>query len=102
MKRLIREIQPHVKLYRDDKNGIAWIADGRVGLGISIHPNIDASGSVRGMIERGHWKNTDRTVRSHGFIYKIDRLSYNRHSELEKIVVDECLCQACVERRCGK
>lgn len=49
MKKFIRSIEEHVNLYRDDKNGIAWIEDGRTGLGISIHANIDISGSVRGM-----------------------------------------------------
>ena len=32
MKQFIREIEESVKLYRDDKNGIAWIEDGSTGL----------------------------------------------------------------------
>ncbi len=103
-KRMIREIEPGVILYRDDKTGIAWIADGRTGCGISIHSNISDTGSARGMKHLGYWKKKDRTVRSHGFIYNIDTLvydwdkgSYNR--ELEDIVANECMCQSCVERR---
>ena len=48
-KKLIKEIRPYVKLYRDTNNGIAWIEDGSTGLGISVHPNLDKSGSVTGM-----------------------------------------------------
>lgn len=40
-KKLIKEIRPYVKLYRDTNNGIAWIEDGSTGLGISVHPNLD-------------------------------------------------------------
>lgn len=49
MKQFIRKIEEGVDLYRDDKNGIAWIRDGRTGLGISVHPSISATGSVTGM-----------------------------------------------------
>lgn len=52
-KRFIREIEPYTKLYRDDKNGIAWIEDGSTGLEISVHPNIHKSGSVIGMKNLG-------------------------------------------------
>ena len=67
VKQLITEVAPYVKLYRDTRTGIAWVANGTVGLGHSCHPNIDASGSVRGMKARGYWRKDDRTVRSHGF-----------------------------------
>lgn len=52
-KKLIKEIRPYVKLYRDTNNGIAWIEDGSTGLGISVHPNLDKSGSVTGMKKTG-------------------------------------------------
>lgn len=66
MKQFIRQIEEHVNLYRDDKNGIAWIEDGRTGLGLSVHANISSSGSVSGMKTCGYWGKKDRTVRSHG------------------------------------
>lgn len=47
MKQFIRKIGENVNLYRDDKNGIAWIEDGRTGLGISVHANISATGKVK-------------------------------------------------------
>lgn len=99
MKKLIREIEPNVKLFRDNKNGIAWIEDGRTGLGISVHPNIDASGSVRGMKARGYWGKQDRIVRSHGWQYNIDRFVCDPNNELEMIVAGSCGCEACIERR---
>lgn len=43
-KKLIKEIRPYVKLYRDTNNGIAWIEDGSTGLGISVHPNLGGMG----------------------------------------------------------
>lgn len=54
MKQLIRKIEEHVNLYRDDKNGVAWIEDGRTSLKISVHANIDSSGSVSGMKNLGY------------------------------------------------
>lgn len=59
-KKLIKEIRPYVKLYRDTNNGIAWIEDGSTGLGISVHPNLDKSGSVTGMKKLGYWDKSDR------------------------------------------
>lgn len=102
MRQLIREIKEGVKLYRDDKNGIAWIEDGRTGLGISVHANIHSSGSVTGMKNLGYWGKRDRTVRSHGWIYNIDSFVCDKENDLEMVVADECMCQGCIERRMQK
>lgn len=102
MKQFIRQIEENVNLYRDDKNGIAWIEDGRTGLGISVHANIDSSGSVLGMKMCGYWRKKDRTVRSHGRIYNIDSFVCDKDNRLEMIVTDECRCQGCIERRMAK
>lgn len=99
MKKFIREIREHVELYRDDKTGIAWIEDGTTGCAVSVHANIDASGSVRGMKDRGYWGKKDRTVRSNGYIYNIDRFVCDPGDELERIVADECMCEACQARK---
>ena len=96
-KQFIREIKPYVKLYRDDRTGIAWIEDGSTGCGHSVHANIDASGSVRGMKHLGYWRKTDRVVRIHGFAYNID--TYVVNGELDEIAAEECRCWACLERR---
>lgn len=53
MSQFIREIEPGVELFRDAVNGIAWAEDHRTGLSVSVHPNIDESGSVEGMVARG-------------------------------------------------
>lgn len=98
-KQFIKEIEPYKKLYRDDKNGIAWIEDGSTGLGISVHPNIDKSGSVTGMKNLGYWDKSDRIVQSHGWKYNIDRFVCDKENKLEMIVSNECMCQACMERR---
>lgn len=104
MKQLIREIDENRKLYRDDRIGIAWIEDGYTGCGISIHPNIDISGSVEGMKNLGYWGKEDRTVRNHGFIYNIDRVSFswskdNPYHDLELLVLNECKCKGCLKRK---
>lgn len=96
-RQFIREIEQSVNFYRDDRTGIAWIEDGRTGLGHSVHANISTTGSVRGMKEQGYWKKKDRVVRSHGWAYNIDTLVID--GELDKIVAAECRCQACIERR---
>lgn len=104
MKQFIKEIEPSRILYRDDKTGIAWIEDGYTGCGISIHPNISSDGSVRGMKKQGYWRKEDRTVRSHGFIYNIDHVSFSWDKDspyynLELLVAIECRCQGCLERK---
>ena len=99
MKLLVKEIKPNVHLYRDSKNGIVWIEDGTTGLSISVHSNIDSSGSVNGMKSRGYWSKDARTCRSHGFIYNIDSFICDKNDELEMIVANECMCAACIERR---
>ena len=95
----VREIEPGVELFRDAVTGIAWAEDHRVGLGVSVHPNIDESGSVEGMVARGWWMASDRVVRSHGWIYNIDRFSCDDGEPIEAIVAEECMCPACIERR---
>lgn len=102
MKQFIRQIEKHVNLYRDNKTGIAWIEDGRTGLGISVHSNIDSSGSVSGMKALGYWGKKDRAVISHGWIYNIDSFVCDKDNKLEMIVADECRCQCCIERRMEK
>lgn len=100
MKKLIRNLDECRRLYRDDRTGIAWIEDGSTGMGISIHANISDTGSVRGMKECGYWRKSDRTIRSHGFIYNIDTLSYDKNNALERMLMSaECKCAACIERR---
>ncbi len=93
MKRLITELQPYVKLYRDNNTGIAWVEDGTTGLGHSAHPNISASGSVKGMKTLGYWDKTDATVRSHGFIYNISKTVVT--DELDKVAATYCQCAMC-------
>lgn len=63
----LQEIRPHVTPYRDDHTGIAWVENSSTGCGHSAHPNIDATGSVRGMKDLRHWDKNARTVRTHGF-----------------------------------
>lgn len=99
MRKEIRQIESGVTLFRDDMNGIAWIEDTRAGIGISVHPNIDVTGSVEGMVARGYWGKNDRIVESHGWIYNIDRFACWPEDEMEQIVAKECRCQACIERR---
>lgn len=97
MKKFIKEIKPYAKLYRDDKTGIAWIEDGSTGLSYSIHPNIDDSGSVRGMKSLGYWDKYDKIVRTHGFKYNISKTSID--GELDEIVSTYCQCEECRTKR---
>lgn len=90
MKVHVRTIKQYVELFRDTRSGIAWVEDGTSGCGHTCHPNIDASGSVAGMKQLGYWRREDRTIRSHGFIYNIDRLVVTQ--ELDEIARQECRC----------
>ena len=93
----VKKLAEYVELHRDRKTGIAWVANGTTGQGHSAHPNIDASGSITGMVKLGHWAKSDRKIRSHGFIYNIDRLVIT--DPLDQAAADACRCQACIERR---
>jgi len=86
----IKNLAKYVELHFDEKTGIAWVEDGSSGNGHSAHPNIDASGSVRGMKQLGYWRNEDRTVRSHGFIYNIDRVVVS--DEWDEVARQHCRC----------
>lgn len=107
MKQLIREIEPNLKLYRDDETGIAWIKDGYSGIEISIHPNVHSYDTVEGMKELGYWGINDRIVKGHDCLYNIDKVSppsFNRSSLYEfeqiitKVLTKECKCKGCLER----
>lgn len=95
----LRKIQDHINLHWCPRTGIAWVENGKVGCSHSAHPNIDATGSVRGMKNRGYWKKDARTVRTNGYIYNIDSLVVT--DEYDQIAADNCTCSACVERRRG-
>lgn len=89
-KTFIKSVGAYKELHRDDRTGIAWIEDGSTGNGHTAHPNIDATGSVRGMKKLGYWAKDARTVRSHGYIYNIDRLVVT--DELDEIARQYCRC----------
>lgn len=91
-KQLLREIDPHFKLYSDPRTGIAWVENGHTGLGHSCHPSIDASGSIRGMKDRGWWGRRDRIVQSHGFKYNIDHLVVTPGDPLDELARQHCRC----------
>lgn len=84
------KINDHATLFINDRTGIAWIEDRRTGSGYSAHPNIDASGSVRGMKNLGYWGEKDRCVKCCGFIYNIDKLVITH--EYDQIAADNCKC----------
>ena len=93
MKQLIKVLDEHVKMYKDPRTGLVWIENGRTGLGHSAHPNISDTGSVTGMKRLGYWREKDRTVRSHGFIYNVDHVVIS--DELDRKAALACQCIAC-------
>ena len=94
---LIAHVGDWKDVYRNVNTGIAFVQDGSTGIQHSCHANIDASGSIRGMKERGYWGKKDRCIKCNGFIYNIDTLVI--HDDLDRIASDNCMCQACKERR---
>ena len=53
------------------RKGIVSIHNGSAGVAHSVHPNINISGSVKGMKERGYWGKNDKTLQAHGRTYNI-------------------------------
>lgn len=90
MKILLKEVEPHVNLYRDTGTGIAWVEDGRTGCGHSPHPSIDETGSVAGMASKGYWDKNAVTVKSNGLIYNTSL--YFAPSGLDKLAALHCRC----------
>lgn len=96
-KRLIKDIEPYVQLFINDNTGIAWIENGKTGNCHSAHPNIDSTGSVKGMKKLGYWKKEDVTVKCNGAIYNISKFSIG--DKFDKIASEYCKCEKCIERR---
>lgn len=90
MKEKIKEIAEYITLYWCPRTGIAWVENSKTGNGHSAHPNIDATGSVKGMKSRGFWKQHDRTVKTNGAIYNIDKLVVS--DALDEIARQHCRC----------
>ena len=90
MKEKIKENAEYIILYRCPRTGIAWVENGKTGNRHSAHPNIDATGSVKGMKSRGFWKQHDRKVKTNGTIYNIDKLVVN--DALDEIARQYCRC----------
>lgn len=99
MKKKIRQINEHSVLYRDDRTGVAWVTDGSTGCSHSCHPNIDITGSVKGMKWSGYWGKRDKVARSNGYIYNITRLAYDENDPLDMIALENCQCSECLKRK---
>lgn len=89
----IKELDEHHILYRDSKNGIAWVCDTSSGMCYSAHPNIMQSGSVRGMKALGYWDKSDKVVESHGYKHNISKLVIS--DTWDKVVAAHCQCSEC-------
>jgi hypothetical protein len=96
-KRLIKNIEEYVDLYRDDATGIAWIENGKTGGEHSVHPNIDKTGSISGMKKLGYWKQDDEIVRVNGLLYNISK--FVKSDKYDEIVANYCNCEECKKRR---
>ena len=90
MKLKLQDIDECTTLYRDSRTGLAWVEDGHTGSQHSAHPNIDASGSVRGMKKLGYWGELDNVVRCRGTIYNISRVVVD--DELDELARQHCQC----------
>lgn len=96
-KQLIKVIELHVELYRNPETGIAWVEDGRTGCGHSCHPNIDASGSVRGMIACGSWGKDDLVILTNGFKYNVSK--FMASTDYDLVAAAHCECRGCLAQK---
>lgn len=92
---MIKEIEPYIELYRDERTGIAWVENGKTGNGHSAHPNIDVSGSIKGMKLLGYWREDDVVVRCDGYYYNVSKRAI--HDKYDQIAADYCRCEGCSE-----
>ena len=89
-KTFVKNLAEYIELHFCERTGIAWVADGTTGSGHSCHPNIDVTGSVRGMKNLGYWHKEARTKRSNRFIYNIDRLVVT--DKWDEVARQHCRC----------
>ena len=89
-KTFIKELEPYKELHRCPRTGVAWVENGSVGLSHSAHPNIDSTGSVRGMKKLGYWSKDAKTVKTHGAIYNISRVVVS--DKFDEIARENCRC----------
>jgi len=92
MRTKVMEIMPDVALYRDDKTGIAMVEDGRNGNNCTLHPNIDSSGSVDGMVNQGYWSRADKTVQAMGAIHNISVYVPEADPQINAALHEHCQC----------
>jgi hypothetical protein len=88
----IKSVGSYKELYVCDRTGIAVVRDGSTGMSHSAHPNIDASGSVRGMKRLGYWGKKDTVVRTNGAIYNVSLLRNHTENKWTKIATMQCKC----------
>lgn len=93
---VLMELTPLVSLHRDVRTGLAWVTDGKTGLSHSAHPNIDVTGSIRGMKGLGYWGKKDRIVRCRGYYHNVSKLAV--HDYLDKVAAEHCHCIGCQTR----
>jgi hypothetical protein len=87
---VIAEIAPYVRLVRHVPTGIAAVIDGTTGTMHTAHPNIAASGSVRGMKDRGFWRRDARVTRAMGYSYNTSELVMS--SQNDRLAALACRC----------
>ena len=90
-KTLLRTVRPHVTLHRCPRTGLAWVEDRTTGTATSAHPNISATGSVRGMKDRGYWQRDAATLRTRGFIYNVS-VTAPESTDDDRLALAECRC----------
>lgn len=85
------------KIFEDEATGIAWMHDGSSGMDISIHPSIDASGSIQGMKQSGRWKKEDIIRKANGYYFNISKTVCD--SKEDMAVARHCNCETCTKKK---
>lgn len=69
-------------------DGVVAINNYSTGTGHSAHPNIGSTGSVAGMVKQGYWLATDKTMRTNGYTYNLDRVVVSSALDLLALYIE--------------
>jgi hypothetical protein len=89
---LVQEVTTSLKLYRDERTGVAWVEDLEGNLVLTPHPFIGKGDSIRTMKLRGIWKRDCRTAASHGLIHNISWCRTDLDNPLDVLAMRACRC----------
>lgn len=98
-----------IPVYRCAETGFTWVCKVKKALDMghdfsahvpfSIHPYVFSKANLDRVLELGIWDKQCRIVNAGRYYYNIDMLQGLKDKDVTNMLLNECRCQACIERR---